>query len=291
MQALEGEGLLIQPHTSSGRVPSDKGYRFFVEMLMGQVELPADEQATIRHQFHQAPPELDQWADLAARLMARSHGLLAVVVLPRPQDIRVRHLQLISLNDLLVLLVVILRGPRLLKQLVTLPNEFDEQSLNDLAHRLNLDVAGLNANELPDAFADDASNTVLQSLKRMLEHESNCKEEARVEGLSNVLTQPEFESNHDRVLEIMSLIDRQSMGEVVPAAALDGGGVSVVIGDENCALELRDCSVVAAPYGMTDDRAGFVGLVGPTRMHYGRSVASVRYFSELLQEMMEQVSG
>ena len=116
MQALEEEGLLLQPHTSAGRVPSDRGYRVFVESLMGQVELPIEEQATIRHQFYQAPPELDEWVDLAAGLLARSLGLLAVVVPPQSRELRVRQLELISLNDLLVLLVVVLREPRVLKQ-------------------------------------------------------------------------------------------------------------------------------------------------------------------------------
>ncbi len=291
MQALEEEGLLIQPHTSAGRVPSDRGYRVFVESLMGQMELPAEEQATIRHQFYQAPPELDAWVDLAAGLLARSLGLLAVVVPPRSRELRVRQLELINLNDLLVLLVVVLREPRVLKQLVTLHDGMDQEALSQLAQRLNANVAGKRADELPETLEDESSDAVLHSLRRMLEDESARGGDAHVEGLGDVLTQPEFESDHQRVLEILSLVDGHSMLDVVPPATLDEGGVSVMIGAENAATALHDCSVVVAPYGTASERAGFVGLVGPTRMPYGRSVASVRYFSDLLQEMMEQVYG
>ena len=119
MQALEVAGLLTHPHTSAGRVPSDEGYRYFVESLMGPEELRDDEKATIRHQFYQAAPELDEWAQLGAVLLARSLGLLAVVALPRSEEVRIRHLELVSLKDLLALLVVVLREARVLKQLVS----------------------------------------------------------------------------------------------------------------------------------------------------------------------------
>ena len=158
MQALEEEGLLEQPHTSAGRVPSDRGYRLFVESLMGQTDLPVEEKATIRHQFYQAAPELDEWADLAAALLARSLGLLALVSPPRSRELQVKHLELIGLNEILALLVVVLREARVLKQLVPLDGPFEQAELSVMAARLNERVSGRTVTELRrEPAVDDAT--------------------------------------------------------------------------------------------------------------------------------------
>ncbi len=293
MQALEEDGLLTQPHTSAGRVPSDQGYRYFVESLMGPVRLTQHEQATIRHQFFQAPPELDEWVDLAAVLLARSLGLMAIVAPPRAEELQVRRLELIGLKDLLALLVVVMREARVLKQLVTLDTALNQNQLSDLANRLNERVAGKTVSELRllDEPADATEATVSETLQRLLDEESLRDSKPHVEGLAGVLGQPEFETNHHRVLDIMSLVDQHSMERVVPPAALGESGVSVVIGGENSAMELHDCSVVVAPYRFGDGMSGYVAVIGPTRMHYARSVASVRYLSGLMEEMLEYVYG
>lgn len=293
MQALEEEGLLQQPHTSAGRVPSDLGYRFFVESLMGQADLPSEEKATIRHQFFQSTPELDDWADLAAGLLARSLGLLALVSPPRSRELQVKHLELISLNDLLALLVVVLREARVLKQLVPLDGAFEQAELSVMAARLNERVSGRTVTELRrDPEVEDVTERrLLRTLTGILEEESSRESAVRVEGVAGMLGQPEFRDDHTGALEIVTLVDQRATDRVVPMDWLGSGGVSVVIGDENPADELQHCSVVVAPYGDRADMSGYVALVGPTRMQYGRGVATVRYLSALLEEMMERVYG
>ena len=293
MQALELDGLLRQPHTSAGRVPSDRGYRFFVESLMVPGNLSDDEQATIRHQFYQTPPELDEWVELAAVLLARSLGLMAIVAPPRAHELQVRHLELIGLNELLALLVVVLREARVLKQLVPLESSLSQDDLSVMAHRLNEQVSGKSAMEL--RLAPDPEHAtqahVMQTLRRLLAEESIRDTEPQIEGFSAVLSQPEFQEDHERALRIVSLIDQHAGDRVVPFGALEGDGVSVVIGEENHAEELRECSVVLAPYGFSAGMSGYVGVLGPTRMHYAEGVAAVRYFSGLLQEMIERFYG
>ena len=293
MQSLEEDGLLEQPHTSAGRIPSDLGYRFFVESLMGQADLPGDEKATIRHQFFQAAPELDEWADLAAGLLARSLGLLAMVAPPRSRELQVKHLELISLNDLLALLVVVLREARVLKQLVPLDSAFEQAELSLLAARLNERVAGRTVTELRrEPESDDATEQrLLATLSQLLGEESAREIGVRVEGVAGMLAQPEFRLDHEGALDIVTLVDQRAADRVVPVDSLGRAGVSVMIGDENPADELQHCSVVVAPYGDRADMSGYVALVGPTRMQYGRGVATVRYLSDLLEEMMDRVYG
>ncbi len=293
MKALEGEGLLTHPHTSAGRVPSETGYRLFVESLMGQVDLAGEEKATIRHQFYQTAPELDEWLDLAAVVLARSLGLLAIVAPPRARELRVRQVELIGLQELMALLIVVLKEARVLKQLVTLPEGTDASDLGELSHRINQRLAGKSRVELSrtEPPSDPLERVVVDSVRRVLDDEAARDIGPRIEGISGVLAQPEFQANHEQAVDLMALMDRHVTDMVVPSAALGQRGVRVVIGSENRAEELSDCTVVFAPYGAEDEMTGFVGVLGPTRMPYERSVASVDYLSTLLQEMMERVYG
>ena len=288
MQALEEEGLLTHPHTSAGRIPSDAGYRFYVEALMGPVDVGEDEKRTIRHQFYQAAPELDEWGQLAAVLLSRSLGLLAIVTAPRSRDLRVRRLELIALRDPLALVVVVLREARVLKQLVSLQASFDQAQLSALSGRVNAQVAGRTARELravpwPEGGPE---STVAGAVLHLLDEEAAHEAEAHVEGLAAVLDQPEFQADHGGFLQIVTALEQHALQRVVSAQMLSRGGVSVVIGEENRAQEMRPCSVVVAPYGTGLDAAGFVGVIGPTRMRYGSAVAGVRHLAGIMQEMM-----
>src|SRR6266498_2194983 len=110
MAVLEEQGYLTHPHTSAGRIPTDKGYRYFVERLLGDVELPTDEKNTIRHQFHQAKLEMEQWMRLAAAVLAHSARGAALVTAPQLDQPRIRHLELISTQSHLVLLILVFQG-------------------------------------------------------------------------------------------------------------------------------------------------------------------------------------
>ena len=293
MQALEEDGYLTHPHTSAGRVPSNQGYRHFVESLMGRVELPAAERATVRHQFFQAEPALDEWTDLAATVLAQSLGLLAIVTPPRSEELRIRHMELISLHDLLALLVVVLREARVIKQLVPLQAAFGQAELSLVANRLNEQVAGMGVTELRQlqAQVDPDEQSVMDTLQRVMDDEVSKEAQARMAGLSGVLAQPEFETDHERLRDVMRLVDQRAVDQLVPADTLDRRGVRVLIGEDYPADELQDCSLIVAPYGFGFGMSGFVGLFGPTRMNYPRGVASVRFVSDLLQEMMDHVYG
>jgi heat-inducible transcriptional repressor len=292
MQALESAGLLTHPHTSAGRVPSDQGYRFYVESLMGPAELAPDVQATIRHQFYQAAPELDEWGKLAAVLLARSLGLVAIVTPPRSHDLRVRHVELVSLKDVLALLVVVLHEARVLKQLVTLQAPADQAQLSVAGTRLTEQLAGKTLSEIRTREPlDGLEGGIERSISQLLLDESNRELGAHVEGLSGVLEQPEFQEHSDAFVNVISLIDAGSIDRLMPPETLSDGSVSVVIGAEHPTQEMQRCSVVMTPYSASSGISGFIGVLGPTRLEYGRAVAGVRYLSSLLDELMLDVYG
>ena len=150
MAALEDEGLVAQPHTSAGRVPTDAGYRYYVETLMHEESLTEDLRQTIRHQFHQAARELEEWARLAAAILATRLRNAAVVTTPHSPEPRVRWIELVGVHDYLALLIIVLEEARVLQQTLMLDQPLSQEELTSLARRLNDLMAGKSAAEISE---------------------------------------------------------------------------------------------------------------------------------------------
>jgi len=148
MARLEEDGYITHPHTSAGRIPSDKGYRYYVEALMEEEKLAWEQQETIRHQFHQAERALEEWFQLAAAVLAQAVRNFAVVTSPRSKEARLRHLQLVALQEFSALCVVVLQEARLHQQVVTLKQAADQETLSGVAARLNARYGGLTLSDL-----------------------------------------------------------------------------------------------------------------------------------------------
>jgi len=154
MAALEEEGYIAQPHTSAGRVPTDAGYRYYVEALMREERVPPELQQMIRHQFHQAARELEEWARLSAAILAGRLQNAAVVTTPRSPEPRLRWLELVSVHDYLALLVVVLQEARVLQQTLALDRPFSQEELTALARRLNEVLAGKSSAEMRGPYVE-----------------------------------------------------------------------------------------------------------------------------------------
>src|SRR3990170_1747511 len=150
MARLEDEGFITQPHTSAGRVPSDKGYRYYVESLMSEESIPLEDRETIRHQFHQTERAMEQWFQLAAAVLAHSVSNFAVVTSPRSNETRLRHVQLVPLQEMTALLVVVLNEARIRQQVIALREPLDEAALLMVTGRINERFAGLSLPEMAE---------------------------------------------------------------------------------------------------------------------------------------------
>ena len=223
MHALEQEGYLTHPHTSAGRVPSNRGYRHFVQSLMGHAELGMAEQASVRHQFFQAAPAVDEWVELAATVLARSLGLLVIVAPPHPERLRVRQLELISLNELLVLMIVVVQEARMIRQLMPLPQPIEVDELDDLATRLSSMLRGRSAPDVREAArqAIDAPDThpvehfVLDTLAQVLDRDALRAGVPSIAGLAGMMAQPEFQHEPQRSLELIELVDQHAAEDLI----------------------------------------------------------------------------
>jgi heat-inducible transcriptional repressor len=290
MARLEDEGFISQPHTSAGRVPSDKGYRYYVESLMAEEAIPREEQETIRHQFHQAERAMEQWFQLAAAVLAHSVSNFAVVTSPHSNETRLRHVQLVPLHELSALCVVVLNEARIRQQVLAFREPVDVETLGRASVRINQRLAGLSQEELerlPEP-ASDVEGQVVRAITDLMDQESLALGDVFRDGVREVLSQPEF-SRSERMLDIIDILEQRTLPTAIPIRQMSPDGISVVIGSENSHESLQDCSVVVARYGVPGGPTGVVAVLGPTRMRYSRTIPTVRYLATLLGDMMSQI--
>jgi heat-inducible transcriptional repressor len=290
MARLEEDGYISQPHTSAGRVPSDKGYRYYVESLMAEETIPRDERETIRHQFHQAERAMEQWFQLAAAVLAHQVSNFAVVTSPRSKETRLRHLQLVPLQETSALCVVVLNEARLRQQVIAFSAPVDEAALGAAVSRLNDQLAGLSLAEirsLPEP-PHELDAQVLVVVTTLMDEESLAVGEVFRDGVREVLSQPEF-ARSERILDLIDVLEQRTLSAAIPIRQLGDEGISVVIGAENSHEAMRDCSIVLARYGVEDGPSGIVAVLGPTRMRYARTIPTVRYLASLLGDLIAQI--
>ena len=291
MARLEEDGFISQPHTSAGRVPSDKGYRYYVESLMEEEALGREQLETIRHQFHQAERSLEQWFQLAAAVLAHSVSNFAVVTSPRGKETRLRHIQMVPLNETSALCVVVLSEARIRQQVLSFHDPVEQEELLTAAGRATQRYGGCSLSELlgeprPAGVLDEL---LLDTVVELMELESVALGDVFRDGVREVLSQPEF-ARSDRILDLIDILEQRTLSSAIPIRQLTGDGISVVIGSENSHEALRECSVVVARYGVHGGASGVVAVLGPTRMHYARTIPTVRFLASVLGDLTAQVS-
>lgn len=291
MAALEELGYLTHPHTSAGRTPTDKGYRFFVERLIGDVELPLTEQNTIRHQFHQAKLEMSQWMQLASAVLARSAHSAAIITAPKVEQPRLRHLELISTQSQLVLMVVVFQGGTVRQRMLTLREPMDQHALSQTASKFNSLCAGLDTAGIRSRMADanDFESDVIKLLTDLMSStDAVPMNEVYRDGLTEVLQEPEFTRRSDANAIVTAMEQPTFLTDVLSSPV---GTVQVVIGGEGRWRELSSCSMVIARYGVEGFATGALGVLGPTRMPYGRAISTVRYVADLMSDLVSDLYG
>ena len=293
MAVLEDRGYLIQPHTSAGRVPTDLGYRYFVERLMRESHLPVDDQRMIRHQFHQVGVDLEQWMRLAASVLARTAHSAAVVTSLKTEQCRLRHLELISIRENLAMLIIVLEGGIVQQQVLSLEESMNQDTLSQIANRLNDLCAGGSVQRIDTclrqvgALEQRVLNALIQVMRRV---DDDAGLHLYRDGLINMLHQPEF-SLPDSARNVVHLFEDRTLLEDLLTEMLEIGGVQVIIGGEGRWDELRDCSLVVSPYGVSGEATGALGVMGPMRMPYSRAISTVRYVAGLLSDLFRDLYG
>ncbi|GMV32634.1 MAG: heat-inducible transcription repressor HrcA [Chloroflexi bacterium] len=291
MAALTEMGYLRQPHTSAGRVPTEEGYRYFVSEMMHSAELPEAVQRTISHQFYQSRPELDQWMTLAASVLASQSQGVSVVAAPHVESAKFKHVELISTQGRQVLMVLVMLGGEVSQQILTLAEPVPQERLSGTAARLNGLLAGLTAQAIstltvrPDALDQDILLLIAQDMRRLTEKSSG---EIYTDGLTNVLGEPEFSESDEARRALKIFEERSTLQDLLAKTTSNSnvGALQVLIGGEGEYDDLRQCSLVIARYGVPGMATGALGVLGPMRMAYSRTIPTVRFVAGLLSDLV-----
>ncbi len=291
LAVLTDQGFLRQPHTSAGRIPTEEGYRYFVGRLLQQSELPNSTRRTITHQFFQMRNDVDQWMRLSASVLAHQSHSASLVTAPHPEMARLKHVELISTRGRQILMVLVMAGGEIHQRLLGLNERFSQEFLSTMANKLT------HLYESKDTDTIRSMRAQMQGLEReatdwilteMDQANTQIAGEVYMDGLSNVLAEPEFLGSETAHRAIRVLEERSRLQDLLSRtlATSTSGGVQVLIGGEGNWEELSQFSIVLARYGTPGLITGTLGVVGPMRMSYGRAISAIRFLAGLLSDLV-----
>ena len=289
MADLTSMGLLEQPHTSAGRVPSAAGYRLYVDELMQGYRLSMDETKTINQAMEVKMQEVDKMISQVGKLVSKMTNLPAYAVAARSSQRTVKRFDLILAEAGSFILVVMLSDNQVQNKLIRLPLDVSQEDLRLLSAALNASLTELTADEItPELLAKvtrsaaGAASLVPVIVDYTVELLKKTHSEVYMTGQAKLLGQPEY---HDveKAQEVLTSLDEDVISNL--PATLSTGTTQILVGPENVAKELKDSSVVITKFDIGDGMQGMIGVVGPTRMDYAKITARLSYFAENLGRM------
>jgi heat-inducible transcriptional repressor len=267
-------GYLLQPHTSAGRVPTDRGYRYFVDFLMEPVAVGPAVEHIVRRHFAGPLPGWEAILEAMAAALALVTESLSLVTAPRLSESRLKHIDLVSLEPKAILVILVLEGNVLKQQVVPVVRTTSQEDLSRLATKLNQEVRGHTASELAalrgrvKATRQEQRAIMDHVIETMQRHDTSGGTVILHDGLRNLLKQPEF-WDPKRLREVLEIIEEQQyLAGVLEQADLQSG-LQILIGTENVASQLRECSMLLTTYQAGERSRGTLAVIGPTRMRYG----------------------
>lgn len=289
MAYLAEEGFITRPHTSAGGIPSDKGYRYYVEDLLDEAQISAEERTAIKRRFKQARQEPDEWARLAVSVLTQKLQNIALATPLRATLCHFRHLDIVSLEGLMILVVLVLREGKTKQRFLTLDQTVSQDTLSAAAARLSEAYRGRTGTEIRSLSLalSPIEDTVTETILRMMQAEdAQQHEQYYLDGWRYLMAQSSM-IRASRMLNLVEALERRSMLASILANIESEPGVRITIGNENEDEALRECSVIISNYG-TGEHRGAIGVIGPTRMPYGRVIPVVDYVSSLMSELVSQ---
>ena len=300
MGELEELGLLEQPHTSAGRVPTDKGYRYYVDNMLDSTRLSRNDLRAIEsigfgNEIKARP---DRLMEKASHVLSELSENVGIVVWPSLAENRLKHIRFVRLPDNRVLVVLVSTSNIVHDKVIRLDEDFNQEELNRAARYLNVEFSGKSLlairAEIISLMREEKAlyDIVLRNAMLLCESSLQGDEataEVYLDGASNILTKPEF-SSAERMRELFRTFEEKSRLVKILNGCVSGdpagGSVNVVIGRENAASSMKRCSVITSTYQVGGEVLGTLGVVGPMRMEYGRMMAVVNYLARFIERAL-----
>ncbi len=306
MADLEDKRLLMHPHTSAGRVPTDLGYRVYVNSLMKTRTLPASEEHMIESKLAASQPDAGELFGSVSRLLSRLSRHMGVIVSPHIVRVRLRDIEFVKLGPHRVLVIIVAASQTIHNKVIEIEEEFDQETLDRLGRYLTetfrdhtlpeirdriLEMMG-EEKALYDTMLRDALKLGRASIEDVDADVEGGTGRVFVDGTSNLLAEPEFNSI-DRLKGLFRTFEEKHelLRVLNSCLAEDAAGVRVIIGSENPSRQMSDCALVAAPYGVPGATLGTLGIIGPTRMEYARAIALVDSVARLFSNSLARAQS
>jgi heat-inducible transcriptional repressor len=299
---LEETGFLEQPHTSAGRVPSDKGYRFYVDHILEQTGLSASDESAIHHGIIETQwPGGDQLMSRATHLLSQLSESVGIIISPSLTRDIIKHIDFVRLSDGRILVITVSRAGIVQDRLVQINEDLTQDELNRTANYVNANFSGMSLTAIRAGLLKRLSeekalyDRLLQNAVMICENglsESNQTDpEVFVDGASNIVAKPDF-ANAERMRELLRIFEEKSwlikiLNECVNTPQTLA--VTIRIGAENSFPGLHGCAVITSYYSYGDQVIGSLGVVGPVRMEYGRTISVVSHVARLLEQALNEI--
>ena len=309
MSELEDFGLVEQPHTSAGRIPTDKGYRFYVDNLLGILRLSDEDLRLINAELglgeNEIPASPDRLMERTSQLLSALSKNIGIVVSPSLAHDRLQHIEFVNLSDRRVL-VVLVSAPNIVhNRIIRTGDTFTQEELDRTARYLIAEFKGKSLSEIrtkilklmhdEKALFDKLLQTAVILCSQSIEDERDEIGDVYVDGTSNILTQRDF-GDFERLRKLLRTIEEKSrlvqiLNECIARDHSASGKVQVVIGSENSDSSLQNCALITAPYRIGEgETSGTLSVIGPTRMEYARIISVVGYVAKMLERLMKEDS-
>lgn len=298
MAALEAEGFIQQPHTSAGRVPTDKGYRFYVDALAGVRDLQPEHLAALDG-LMLGSADIEELLRRASTVLSRLTRYASLVAAPRLDRSRLRHVELVPLGSTTILTIMIVDTGQVRKQTIELDSPVAEHDLQRARHAVNDAASDMRLTQTPDVVAGIASGAppelqpLLEGIADALKEEtsgSDAIERVFVGGSANLAGAGHFD-RLEQVSQLYGLLEQQVVLIEMLRGTLEAGDPAVRIGGELPLVELAACSVVASSYDLSGNRSGSIGVIGPTRMDYPQTLAAVKAVASSIENALAGVAA
>ncbi len=298
MADLEDMGYLEKPHTSAGRIPSEMGYRFYVDSLMQRYSLTAQDIAGLQNTLDRKYDQLEAVISEISDIISKVTHYPTVVAFPKENKSRLRSVKIVLVEERLALVVVVTDAGVVKNKQVRFSSAVDYSAIDAVSSFISKNLTGLSAADFTPArmlLMYDAMGDYGELLKVVVSFVMECLSEdsARVYigGASNILNNPEF-SDIDRAREFLSFMDsRENVSKMLSLMGNETEDISIKIGSESGVDGMRDTSIVVANYNVGDKLHGKIGIIGPTRMDYARVVSSLEMINDRLSEILNRMLG
>ncbi len=291
MADLEELGFIEKTHTSSGRVPSEKGYRYYVDHLVAPAILQQEEVLQLKSVFEEKLFEIEKVVERSATILSEMTNYTAIVLGPAAHENQLRRIQILPLDKHAAVAVIVTNTGHIENKMIHLPEGFDANEIEKVVNILNERLQGVPLTQIHTRLRQEIGNIFKQHVRNYEQVLSVLENDLRVPtarekmfygGKTNLLSQPDF-NDIEKVKMLLEVIEEEKMYNLISHKS---AGINVKIGKENADLALTDCSIISATYSIGENTLGTIAVLGPTRMEYSRVIGLLSYFSDQLSEAL-----